>query len=806
MYHRRKLVWTPRRAAAVIFIALLFAFVASWTSLPARAGGSVPSIAAAPPRHMLAVRTGIVYPLNLPRPSAQASFARHSRSRRIANPFAYAQRQAAVANDAMLPELPSIATLALTDTPTASAGFAGLAFPNSQCGPGCEPPSMGVAAGPSNVVEVTNIVGRIFDKSGNDLSDFNLNTFFGVATDIFSSDPRIEYDTLSQRWFISFLTFDTTDPTTSLNGFWNLAVSTDSNPLDGFNTYQVETPGDFPDQPPLGFNDDKVVTGGNSFSCDPDCNDGPYEGNEFLVWNKSELLGGAATIDTDYNPPNEDSSDFPIIPAKSRTSTSTLWMVSACVNTFSECNDSLNLWSVTGVPGVGLGSSASFTTLTISEIDPPPVAPQKGNSSNPIDTGDGRLLDAAFRDGLLWASGNASCTPPSDTIARSCLQYVEVETGTSPTIGRDFPFGTKGAYDYYPSIDLDSADDLITSFTQSSGAEYPSAYVDGRLATEVNNVLGTPVVIQAGIVPYNSPNPEAFNSNAFPWGDYSGAGIDPTDQTAVWVAAEYSASQPTPLATPNWGTWISEARVISPSPTPTSTGSPTPTATATATATATPTASATATPTPSGSPTTSASSTSTASATATATPTSTTSGSPTTSASATPTASSTATATTTSTSTASGSSTVSATPTASPTATATVTPTATATTTSTATATASATQTMTPTATATATPVGTLSVSGSLSFGKVKVNATKKKNLKIKNKGKFPLQVIIGNLAPPFSVPGSGTFTLAKKKTHTVTVMFKPTAAGATTPQILSITSNDPNHPSHPVTATGSGK
>ena len=158
-------------------------------------------------------------------------------------------------------------------------------------------------------------------------------------------------------------------------------------------------------------------------------------------------------------------------------------------------------------------------------------------------------------------------------------------------MGRDFAFGTKGFYDYYPSIDLDSADDLITSFTQSSGAEFPSAYVDGRLATEMNNVLGTPVVIQAGSASYNSPNPESYNSNAFPWGDYSGAGIDPTDQTAVWVAAEYSASQPTPLATPNWGTWIAEARVISPSPTPTSTGSPTPTATATATATATPTAS-----------------------------------------------------------------------------------------------------------------------------------------------------------------------------------------------------------------------
>ncbi len=81
---------------------------------------------------MLAVRTGVVYPLNLPPPSAQASLARRARFRRIVNPLAYSQRQAATATDAILPELPSLATIALTDTPTlASAGFAGLASPNS---------------------------------------------------------------------------------------------------------------------------------------------------------------------------------------------------------------------------------------------------------------------------------------------------------------------------------------------------------------------------------------------------------------------------------------------------------------------------------------------------------------------------------------------------------------------------------------------------------------------------------------------------------------------------------------------------
>ena len=98
-----------------------------------------------------------------------------------------------------------------------------------------------------------------------------------------------------------------------------------------------------------------------------------------------------------------------------------------------------------------------------------------------------------------------------------------------------------------------------------------------------------------------------------------------------------------------------------------------------------------------------------------------------------------------------------------------------------------------------------MSVSGNLSFGTVKVNSTTSKKLKVKNKGKVPLQVTIGTLVPPFTVTGSGTFNLAKGKTEKVTV-HSSRPRGATSPQILTIISDDPKHPSHNVTATGSGK
>jgi hypothetical protein len=145
--------------------------------------------------HLLATRTGIVYPLELP--PATMSAGRHSRPFRVAHSAGYRQSKAALDSGAMLPEVPSLATLALTTTPTVSTNFTGLAFPDSQCGPDCEPPDTQVAAGPNDIIEATNIVFEVFDKSGNSLhAPGNLNALFNVNVDIFSSDPRVEYDTI----------------------------------------------------------------------------------------------------------------------------------------------------------------------------------------------------------------------------------------------------------------------------------------------------------------------------------------------------------------------------------------------------------------------------------------------------------------------------------------------------------------------------------------------------------------------------------------------------------------------------------
>ena len=532
----------------LVAVLIVVAFAIGWITIPARAGlDSIASGSTAlsiSPDEIVVQRTAIVDPTTLPPPMIATRPV--SRPLRMRDPIGYRKRKAALASGAIMPGVPSMLSLPLATTPTLLNNFAGMATQES-CGR-CEPPDTQVAAGPNHVFEVDNVAGKIFDKSGNVLvTTFNINSLFNLSAGLFTSDPRIEYDTISDRWFISILSLDSGNPSMAHNGQFNLAVSTSSDPTQLFNVYTFATPGSFPDQPSLGFNDDKVVSSGNSFSCDPNCGDqsAPFFGNEVVVWNKSELLAGATNVHTDFIAPPADFNDLPIIPAKSRSSTSTLYMASAL-------DTNLTLWSLTGVPGVGSGTSVATTDLKINFLADPPGAKQQG-STNLIATGDARLQDAVFRDGKFWTSATSACTPAGDSDARSCMRYIEVLTD-SLTINQDFDFGSNRAYDYYPSVDLDSSDNLITSFSQSSSIEFASAFIGSRLDGDPVNTLGTPVLFKAGLAAYKGTR----------WGDYSGAGIDPADESVIWLAAEYSA----PGINPNWGTWIAEARAAGGPPQP----------------------------------------------------------------------------------------------------------------------------------------------------------------------------------------------------------------------------------------------
>jgi len=395
------------------------------------------------------------------------------------------------------------------------AGFEGLAESESGF---LIPPDVQVATGPNHVFEMVNSQGRIWTKDGTQVSDFSLSTFFNTPGEV-PFDPKIFFDTQSDRWFASVTTFSNNV---------RLAVSSTNNPTGTWVLYNVSYDIFFPDQPRIGASDDKFVVSTNDFIGNA------FFGAHVLILDKNQMIAGA-TI-TNFQDLGRDNTRFSVKPVQSLSSTSPLYMVSTNpgVNT-------VTLHTITGSP-----PSANIATLDLTIIIPliPPGGIQQG-TTNLIDTGGNRILDARWFEGDLWFTLNDLCIPIGDT-ARSCVHLVQIDTVTS-TVSQDFFLGAAGFYFFYPAISIDSLGGLGVVFGFSNAATFPSIAVTGRKVTDPLNTVENPVPIKVGT---------DFNPTDR-YGDYFGASVDPTFPNKIWVAGQYHKL-------PTWSTWIGSFTLIVP--------------------------------------------------------------------------------------------------------------------------------------------------------------------------------------------------------------------------------------------------
>src|SRR5262249_2160773 len=185
-------------------------------------------------------------------------------------------------------------------------------------------------------------------------------------------------------------------------GAWNLAVSTGGDPTGTFVRYTVSTSRSAPDFPALAVNTDKVVLTANAFRGNS------FQGTEFVVLRKSQLVAGTSAASSYFGPPQ---GLFTIQPGQALSTCAIagcpLYMASVAFNSAS----SLQVWRLTGVPGVGAGVTISKASTSITSLTSPPDAQQLGTSKL-IQTNDNRLLEATYRGdgtgGTLWVTGNSA--------------------------------------------------------------------------------------------------------------------------------------------------------------------------------------------------------------------------------------------------------------------------------------------------------------------------------------------------------------------------------------------------------------
>src|SRR3989449_2268368 len=420
-----------------------------------------------------------------------------------------------------------------------ATGFAGLSYGTSYaCGAGftctdrATPPDVQIAAGPNYIVEMVNIVYGVWTKQGALVKVSGLASLWGSGSD-YIGDPKVLYDSQSGRWFASLLDVS--------QGSVRVGASASDDPTGSWHTYSFKTSGYCPDQPILGVNDDKVMVSANDFLPGSKGCSGTFVGLQYWIFNKSQMLTGAS-VEYQVIPP--DSSLFSLHPVHSLTSTKTEYIISSFTS-----GSGLNLYSVTGVPP---NVQISQRVLSISTLHAPPPAPQL-NAATKIDTGDNRVLDASWSNGTMWVSLNDGCTPAGDSVLRSCLRLIEVNTNTNSVV-QDWDVATPGYYYYYPALRADSKGDLFVVFGYSNSSLYPSVAVAMQGFADPKNTLEQPITLAAGSGPEVNATGFCPSYPVCRHGDYFGATTDPSDPSFVWVAGEYGSQS-------GWSTWIAGVRM-----------------------------------------------------------------------------------------------------------------------------------------------------------------------------------------------------------------------------------------------------
>jgi hypothetical protein len=369
-----------------------------------------------------------------------------------------------------------------------------------------------------------NIAGIIYLKDGTIAKNtFSLSDFFNVPVNSLIGDPEVMFDAASGRWFVSSIV--------APNNV-EFAVSTSDDPTGTFVLYSVSGGSIFPDQPFIGTNDDKFAISVNAFTAHG------FAGALFWVFNKAELVNGAATADFVAVGPNP--ALFSAHPARHLTSTTVFYLASVSFGSAS----SATLLAVTGVPPGPV--SVTSNSFAVNPISNPPRATQ-ATTGTKLQTNDDRVLSTVWENNVLWFSLTDSCVPAGDAKIRSCVRLVELTTsGTStPTKVQDFDYGLANTFLFYPAVSL-SQGKLVLVFGESSSTIFPSLLVTGRLPSDPANTLKSAVVVRAGTTDDESTR----------YGDYFGAVTDPAGGS-FWVTGEYRVDE----TFQNWSTAIAQVQV-----------------------------------------------------------------------------------------------------------------------------------------------------------------------------------------------------------------------------------------------------
>ena len=430
--------------------------------------------------------------------------------------------------------------------------FTGTTF--DQAGDGVPPDTMGAMGLNNQFSEFINGSFANFNTSTGSLVNRVTDTTFwntaGISSSVTNaglSDPRIVFDSASQRWFASEIT------TSSTNNTFLVAVSNSADLAGGFKGYAFQanpTSGSqnlFADFDMLGVNGDGVYIGANNFT-----GTGSDVSSSILSISKSDLLSESAAPANHlfYNDASFSTGDLPHPITDLDNGSGTEYFLSDNAASFGKADLSTLTGTGSNPASQTLTAAGPAGNVTINGDAQPPNASQPGKP-NSIQTNDDRYSGAVIKkDGYLWG------VQETQQNGHAALHWEQIDPATKQVVHDGFITDTTHDY-YFGSIAVNDSGDIVIGYTRSGATEDPSAYASVGKLSGGNITFDSPLQLHESTTPYN-----AFDGSPYRWGDYSNTVVDPSDPSKFWTIQEYSGSDG------NYETQITGIQVNDASPAP----------------------------------------------------------------------------------------------------------------------------------------------------------------------------------------------------------------------------------------------
>jgi hypothetical protein len=453
----------------------------------------------------------------------------------------------------------------------------GVSFHATDLGetPAIPPDTMG-SVGPTQILVHTNGRVKLFDKAGN-VGALNVgdDTFWSSVRAGFPiSDPHVEYDRLSEHWFLTIINVPPSGANRVLVAVTSGPTITDTSSFTFFQfrfdqvgtTPNVDT-GKFADYPTLGVDTLALYIGVNVFHSST----GGFSDTTGFVVDKADLIASTLTVTAfrglvgptsgPYTPQGVHNQD----PGATEG-----YFVGVDFHEF----DELVIRRITDPGGTPIISSDITLTVPSTQF---PMGGVPQPSGPLLDDIDDRLFAAMIaRDPSgqlrLWTAHNIEVDASgvaSVTGNRDGSRWYEIGslTGT-PTLvqsGTLFDSAASSPHSFWmPSIAANGQGHAVIGASRAGSKPstgFAGAAVAERLASDPLGTLGTPSLVQSSSFSYDTGVPGIER-----WGDYSQTVIDPNDNMTFWTFQEYTS------ATNQWGVRV--VQLVAPPPATPSAASP----------------------------------------------------------------------------------------------------------------------------------------------------------------------------------------------------------------------------------------